>query len=175
MTAMQIRPATEADLEAIRAIYNHEIRTSTCTMDTEPRDETWERDWFESHRSAAHPLLVAEVDGLVVGWASLTPWSPRGAYRRTVEASVFVRQGHRQKRIGTELLAALIARAGEAGHRVILGRVEATNAGSRKLATSLGFTSVGVMHRVGEKLGRILDVEIFELALPGPRDGPEGA
>jgi L-amino acid N-acyltransferase YncA len=160
-----IRPATEADLEAITVIYNREVEGTTNTLDTEPRDERLRQAWFGSHEAAAYPLLAAEVDGLVAGWASLSPWSQRGGYARTVEASVFVAEGHRERGVGRELLVALIDGARQARHRVILARVESTNEGSRRLARSLGFASVGVMHQVGEKFGRVLDVELFELLL----------
>jgi L-amino acid N-acyltransferase YncA len=78
---------------------------------------------------------------------------------------VFVAEGHRERGVGRELLVALIDGARQARHRVILARVESTNEGSRRLARSLGFASVGVMHQVGEKFGRVLDVELFELLL----------
>jgi L-amino acid N-acyltransferase YncA len=162
---IRIRPATEADLEAITVIYNREVETTTNTLDTEPRDERQRQAWFESHQAATYPLLVAELDGLVAGWASLSPWSQRGGHARTVEASVFVGRAHREKGVGRELLVALIDGARQARHRVILARIESTNEGSRRLARSLGFASIGVMHRVGEKFGRLLDVELFELLL----------
>jgi len=162
---IEIRQGTLADLGAVTAIYNDEVRGSTTTMDTEPRDAAAEREWFAAHASAAHPLLVVTVDGDVVGWGTLSPWSPRGGYARTVEASVFVRQGSRHGGVGTAILESLLEHARRAGHRVVLGRIEATNEASRRLALSQGFRSVGVMHQVGDKLGRVLDVELFELVL----------
>jgi len=167
---IEIRRARDADLGAVAAIYNDEVRSSTTTMDTRPRDDASQREWFAAHSSAAHPLLVAEAGGNVVGWGTLSPWSPRGGYARTVEASVFVRRGSRASGVGRALLASLVEHARTAGHRVVLGRIEATNDASKRLAMSLGFTSVGVMHRVGEKLGRVLDIELFELVLGDGRD-----
>lgn len=162
---MRIRQATEADLDAATALYNEEVRGSTTTMDTEPRDEASQRQWFAAHTSDRYPLLVAEVGGDVVGWGTLSAWSPRGGYARTVEASVFVRCDARRSGVGATLLGSLVAQARRVGHRVVLGRIEATNEPSRRLASSVGFASVGVMHEVGEKLGRVLDVELFELLL----------
>jgi L-amino acid N-acyltransferase len=162
---IEIRQGAVKDLSAVTAIYNEEVCGSTTTMDTEPRGDTAQREWFAVHTSTAYPLLVAEVGGNLVGWGTLSPWSPRGGYARTVEASVFVRRGARRGGVGAALLAALIEQAQRAGHRVVLGRIEATNEASRRLVLSVGFASVGVMHRVGEKFGRVLDVEIFELML----------
>jgi len=168
---IEIRQGTLADLGAVTAIYNDEVRGSTTTMDTQQRDAAAEREWFAAHASAAHPLLVATTGGEAVGWGTLSPWSPRGGYARTVEASVFVRQGSRHGGVGSALLASLLEHAKRAGHRVVLGRIEASNEPSRRLASSLGFRSVGVMHHVGEKLGRVLDVELFELLLNDTVEG----
>jgi phosphinothricin acetyltransferase len=110
-------------------------------------------------------LLVAEVGGEIAGWGSLTAWSPRGAYARTAEGSVFVDARFRRAGIGEALLVEIVEAARRAGHRVILGRIEAGNESSRRMLGRCGFRSVGVMHAVGEKFGRVLDVEVFELVL----------
>jgi len=162
---VNVRVAGVADLPAINDIYNHAVLAGTSTFDTEPRSGERGRAWFDSHASAAYPILVAEEDGDVLGWASLTPWSDRGAYARTVEGSLFVRDDQRGRGVGRALHEALVARARAAGHRVLIARVESGNGASRDLLLSSGFRSIGVMHSVGEKFGDLLDVELFELAL----------
>jgi len=162
---MRLRRAKLADLDAISAIYNHEVRVGTSTFDTETRDGERARVWFESHASDAYPVIVAEEDGDVIGWASLSAWSDRGAYARTVEGSVFVREGDRGRGVGRALHDGLVERARSAGHGVFIARVEHGNEASRKLLLSRGFYSVGIMRRVGRKFERLLDVEIFELEL----------
>ena len=87
--AFQIRKAELADLEAIRDIYNEAILTTTATFDTEPKSAAERLQWFQSH-DERHPILVAVVDGKVVGWASLTQWSDRAAYDDTAETSFCV-------------------------------------------------------------------------------------
>jgi phosphinothricin acetyltransferase len=162
---MQIRRATLADLDAVSAIYNDEVLHGVATFDTEPRQGVAARVWFESHANDVHPLVVAEDAGEILGWACLSSWSPRGAYARTVEGSVFVDRGRRRHGLGAQLLADLVARARAARHRVILGRIESSNEASRRLLGAAGFVSVGVMHAVGEKFGKVLDVEVFEIVL----------
>jgi L-amino acid N-acyltransferase YncA len=157
-----------ADLPAVSEIYNHEVAQGISTFDTEPRDERSGREWYEAHQSPGYPLILAEEDGQVVAWATLSPWSPRGAYRHTVEGSLFVREGYRGKGVGTALTRELLSRAASAGHHVVLARVEATNRQSRALLLSHDFRSVGVMHEVGRKFRRWLDVELFELVI-GPQ------
>lgn len=170
---MKLRAATPADLSSVTQIYNTEVSNSTSTFDTEPRSGEAAREWFEAHRSESFPIVVAEDGGVVVGWASLSPWSPRGAYRHTVEGSLFVRDGRRGEGVGRLLTRELLARAANAGHRVVVARIESGNEASRALLLSEGFRPVGVMHRVGHKLSRWLDVEVFEFLLDEVGDGHE--
>jgi phosphinothricin acetyltransferase len=162
---VNVRAAGVADLPAINDIYNHEVLSGTSTFDTEPRSGERGRSWFESHNCEAYPILVAEEGGEVLGWASLSPWSDRGAYARTVEGSLFVRRDYRRRGVGRALHEALVERARSVGHGVLIARVERGNEASRGLLLSGGFRSIGVMHSVGEKFGDLLDVELFEMAL----------
>ena len=162
-----------ADLAAVCAIYNDEVAGGVATFDTEPREGDQARAWFDSHQNDSHPLVVLEIDGAIAGWACLTPWSPRGAYARTAEGSVFVGRAFRGRGLGALLLARIVELARAAGHRVVLGRIEASNVASRRMLEHGGFRSVGTMHAVGEKFGRVLDVELFELVLDGT--SPRGA
>src|SRR5436190_8054769 len=97
-----IRRAELADLESITAIYNEAILTTTATFDTEPKTASERLPWFQSH-GERHPILVAESEGGVVGWASLSPWSERPAYDDTAETSFYVRAGRRGQGIGRAL------------------------------------------------------------------------
>ena len=171
---MRVREATLPDLPAISEIYNREVAVGTSTFDTQPRDAQSEREWYETHRSPGYPVIVAEEDGQVVAWAALSPWSPRGAYRHTVEGSLFVREGYRGKGVGAALTRELISRAASAGHHVLVARVETENRPSRSLLLNHGFRSVGVMHEVGWKFGRWLDNEMFELVLGSSEDTATG-
>ena len=96
---MLLRLATLDDAEAMRAIYNLEVETSTATFDLVTRSFDDQRAWL-AERSGAHAAVVAVHDGAVVGFASLSPYKERAAYRTTVEDSVYVRRdpraGHRQ-------------------------------------------------------------------------------
>jgi len=160
----RIRAATVSDLAAICAIVNVEIESSTTTFDTELWSVGARAAWLAAHDQAAHPLLVAEAEE-IDGWAALSVWSPKAGYRRTVELSVFVREAARRSGVARELVAELVERARVAGHRTILARIEVGNEPSRRLLGHAGFRSVGIMHEVGEKLGRVLDVELLERLL----------
>jgi L-amino acid N-acyltransferase len=162
-----VRDARPEDLEAIFEIYNEQVRNGTATFDTEPRVAGRDDGWLTERDAQRHPVVVAVAGGQVVGWASLSPWSTRGAYARTVEGSVYVHAGHRGRGIGRLLLAALIERAREAGVGVVLARIAEANEPSVRLFEGFGFAHIGTQRRCGEKFGRILDVELMDLHLDG--------
>ena len=165
---MDIRHATKEDLDAVLAIFNHEIINGVNAWDTEPIAGAGRQRWFEAHGDPAYPLLVAENTSGVVGWSSLSKWAPHGAYARTAETSIFVHRGERGRGVGSSLLAELISVAGQVGHHALIGRVEVSNQASRQLHLRAGFKPVGIMHEVGFKFGRFFDAELFELILtPG--------
>jgi len=157
-----VRPAAPGDLDSCTAVYNHYVQTSVATFDTQPMTGRAAQRWFESHQNEAHPLLVAELDGQVVGYGSLSRWSSRDAYSRTCEVSVFVSPAHQRRGVGAALLEALIDAASRVAHRCLIARIEADNGPSIELFRKAGFTSVGVMHQAGFKFDTWLDVEIME-------------
>jgi phosphinothricin acetyltransferase len=156
-----IREAHPSDLPDINEIYADAVRRTTATFDIEPPGERQRQAWFEEH-GGKHPVVVA-VDGVaVLGWGSLSPWSGRCAYSRTTEVSVYVREGSRGKGVGRALVEDLIERADAVGHHVILALIAQENDVSAVLFRRLGFRLTGTMHEVGEKFGRLLDVDIWE-------------
>lgn len=160
----KIREARESDLPRIRAIYNREVQVSTATYDTRPRSAAEQRAWFAVH-GGPHPVFVAERDGRACGWAALSPWSERAAYRRSVEVSVYVAEEWRRRGIGKLLLQALVDAGRARGHHALLARISADNTASIELHAALGFFVAGTLKEVGVKFGRMLDVCIMELIL----------
>lgn len=168
---MMIRDALNDDLPGIFEIYDREVLHGTSTFDTEPKNQPQRAEWFAGHRTPKYPALVAvEPDhgaSRVLGWATLTPWSVRCAYARAAESSVYVHQTCRGRGVGRALMEQIIARAACHGVAVVLARIVEGNPASLRLHEALGFATVGVMRRVGEKFGRILDVRILERHLDG--------
>ena len=169
MTPICVRRALTADAGAIARVYNHYVRTSVATFDTEAKTVEDRASWL-ARRGPEHPVLVAERDGQVVGWGSLSPWGERAAYRYSVEISTYVDADAIGDGVGPTLAAALIAEARALGHHAVLSRVVADNEPSLKMSARLGFTQVGRLHEVGFKFGRWLDLILFELVLDGPVD-----
>lgn len=164
---MHVRTATVADAEAIRAIYNVEVETSTVTFDLTPRSLAEQRSWI-SDRSGAHAVVVAiddEADGEVVGFGSLSPYKERAAYSTSVEDSVYVHRDHRGRGVGRLLLGELVERAGAHGFHALFARIVADHDASIELHLRMGFEVVGHERQVGRKFGRWLDVTVMERVL----------
>lgn len=159
-----IRDAVSSDAAAIADIYNQAVLHTTATFDTETGSAEERTAWLAAH-GRRHPIIVAEQDGRVVGWASLSRWSDRPAYDRTAEYSTYVDERAQRGGVGTLLTVAILERAREAGVHAVIGRVCAENEASLKIASRLGFEEVGVMREVGLKFGRLLDVVVVQKLL----------
>lgn len=158
------RLATLDDAAAIMAIYNVEVDNHTSTFDLVPRTLDEQRNWL-AQRSGAFAAVVASIDGEVVGFASLSPYKERAAYRTTVEDSVYVSRDHPRLGIGRALLTHVIGIATDSGFHSIVARIEASGAPSRALHEACGFELVGIERQVGRKFHRWLDVAIMQLML----------
>jgi L-amino acid N-acyltransferase YncA len=159
-----IRPARESDLATINDIYNYYVLHSTCTYQEEPETPEARHQWF-SHHGAKHPVIVAEANGEVVGWGSLSAFHPRSAYRQTVENSIYVHHARQGQGIGSLLLEELILRARELRHQAIVALIDGGQVGSVALHAKFNFEKVGHLKRVGFKSGQWLDVIYMELLL----------
>ena len=165
MSALAVRDAGAPDLAAIRDIYNHYVRTSTCTFQLEEDTSADTERWFRERDHRLHPVIVAERDGALVGWGSLHHHKARRGYRFTVENSVYVDHRHHGGGVGSALLVDLIARARTAGHRSILAGVDSAQAPSLRLHERHGFVRVSHLREVGYKFERWLDVVYLQLML----------
>ena len=159
-----IRCAELADLDAITEIYNEAILTTTATFDTEPKSVSERLPWFHTH-GERHPILVAAMDGKVVGWACLSQWSERRAYDDTAETSFYVKAEHRGRGIGRKLKEAIIEEARRLRFHSPIARAAEGSEASIHLNKSFGFIHVGTLKEVGRKFGRLLDVHILQKVL----------
>nr|WP_249420634.1 GNAT family N-acetyltransferase [Rhabdothermincola salaria] len=159
-----LRLARPADAEAIRTIYNAEVTGSTVTFDLRPRSLEEQRAWLDA-RSGAFAVLVAEDEGEVVGFASLSPYRDRPAYSTTVEESIYIRHDQRGKGLGKALLGEIVEVASRQGFHTIMARVVGHHQASIGLHRSVGFGVVGVEREVGRKFGKWLDVVVMQRML----------
>ena len=161
MKVMTVRRATINDLAAITEIYNDAILTTVATFDTTPKSIEEQKVWFESHGSK-YAIVIGELNGITIGWASLSPYSDRCAYSDTAEVSVYVAENHRGKGFGRKILKEVIKLGHDGGLHVLIARIAEGNEKSIHLFQTMGFTSVGVLQEVGRKFGRLLDVYMMQ-------------
>jgi L-amino acid N-acyltransferase YncA len=156
-----LREMTEADWPRVTEIWAEGIATGIATFETEP--PSWERFDEARHREGR---LVAERDGVVVGWAALAPVSDRACYAGVAENSVYVASSARGLSVGTTLMQALVAAAAGAGIWTIQCNVFPENTASRALHERAGFRVVGRRERIAQLDGVWRDTLLLELRLP---------
>jgi phosphinothricin acetyltransferase len=161
---MEVRSAAAEDAARLAEIWNREVLETLATTDTEPRDVLAQCAWLAA-RSPAHPVIVAEDTGAIAGFAALTPYRAKPAFRHTVEDSVYVDTPWRGGGVGRRLLARLLELGAAAGHHSVLARITADNAASRRLHEALGFRLIGLEEEVACKFGRWLDVALYQRRL----------
>ena len=161
---VQVRPGAEADLPALTELYNHYVRETAITFDTEPFTAAQRRPWLVSHpEDGPHRLLVAEgrPDGRILGYATSSPFRPKPAYATSVEVTVYCAPDTGGRGIGTLLYKALFeALEGEDLHRAYAG-VTLPNEPSLRLHARFGFALVGTYREAGRKFGHYWDVASY--------------
>ena len=164
---MTIRRASTDDLAAVTEIYNEAIHKTVATFDTTPKTLKEQEIWFNEH-GPKNPIMVAEHDVHIIGWASLSAWSDRCAYSDTAEVSVYIKEEHQGKGIGRKLLETIIKEGEKLGLHTVIARIAKGNEISVHLHESVGFEKIGVMKEVGRKFGKLLDVYLMQKIYTNP-------
>lgn len=159
-----IREATEDDVRAIRAIFNHAIAHTTASFYKEPRTVEQRMAWFRN-RLDRYAVLVAEQDSGVVGWAAMDPWTEKHGYRITTEISYYVAPDFHGQGIGSQLVEHLIQSARQNNFENMLAKICENNQVSIKLAERFGFELVGTLRAIGRKFGQTWDVHYYQKQL----------
>ncbi len=165
----------ERHAPAILAIMNEAIVSSTALYEYRPLPPESMEPWFRAKEQAGFPVLAMETDAAeVVGFATYGAFRTRPAYKYSVEHSVYVRADQRGQGIGGALMRELIRIATARDVHVMVGGIDAENAGSIAFHRRLGFVHAGTDKQVGYKFGRWLDLAFYQLILAGPA-APEEA
>lgn len=160
---MIIRKAEQRDLSTITDIYNYEVINGVATFDIKPKSTEERQQWFDLHNKENHPLIVAENDeGKICGYASLSPYREKEAYRSCVELSVYVAHDSRRQGIATALMSEIInlAKKDKSTHTVV-SVITAGNEASKKLHERFGFDFCGTISEVGIKFGKYLSIDNY--------------
>jgi L-amino acid N-acyltransferase len=161
----KIRPARQSDLSGIFTIYNEAIVFSTASYHYQAFNSRLQEEWFDQHRADALPLMVAEQDGAIAGWCSISRFKTMQGYRFTGESSVYVAENFRGRGIGEALLRQLLQAAYNRSFHTIIACIDSTNEASLGLHEKLGFTRVGELKEVGYKFDRWLNLTIMQHAI----------
>jgi phosphinothricin acetyltransferase len=157
---VQIRAARPQDAVAIAAIYNEGIEEREATFETRAQQAADVAPWIE--RGEVLPVLVAEEDGRVLGWAKLGRYSERAYYDGVAEASVFVARAGRRRGAGRALMERLHDEAEAGGVWKLIALIFPENGASVSLFHGLGYRDVGTFHRHGRLDGAWRDVLLLE-------------
>ncbi len=160
-----VRNATEEDLPAMLEIYNEIILNTLAVWHEQAHTLAMRKEWFALKKEQGFPVLVAESQGVVLGFATIATFRPWSGFRFTVENSVYVRPENRGQGVAKLLLPALIDAAKQLNIHAIVAGIEATNDISIALHEKFGFIEVAHFKEVGFKFGRWMDLKFMQLTL----------
>jgi L-amino acid N-acyltransferase YncA len=158
---VRLRAATPADVPAIAAIYNEGIAGRQATFETRPRAPEEIAPWLDD----GGPLIVAEADGTVLGFARVSAYSDRCVYEGVGEHGVYVAAPAQGRGVGRALLDALCVAAEADGFYKLTSRIFTSNAASRAVHRAAGFDEVGIQRRHGRLDGEWRDCVLVERLL----------
>jgi phosphinothricin acetyltransferase len=161
---IRFRTIQPVDTEPTRQIYNYAVTSTTATLDLEPRTVAEQERWVRDHMGI-YTALVAELDGQVVGFASISPFRPRPGYSSSVEDSIYLDPSVWGQGLGKLLLNRLLVAAADLGFHTCIAHVVADHEASLGLHQSQGFQLVGIEREIGRKFGRWIDLAILQLML----------
>lgn len=161
---MVIRPAVVADLPAVKAIYDDQVRSGIATFDLEPPPLGYWRAKLEQPEIGDH-LLVAVVDEAVLGYAYSAAYRARPAYDRTREVSVYLATRAVGRGLGRSLYDDLLTLLRADGVHTVLAVIATPNPASEALHRACGFEQAALLPEVGHKFGRWIDTAIWALVL----------
>jgi L-amino acid N-acyltransferase YncA len=166
MSDLDVRPAQEADLVTIAAIYNDVMQTSSTIWSEQPVSVAERRKWLSQASAVGHPILVAFDSSGVLGFVSAEPFRPWTGYAATFEHSIHVHQDARSRGVGGFLFDAMEATLRAQGVHVMVAGIDSDNDGSLRFHLRRGFLETGRMPEVGQSRGSWRDLVLLQKILP---------
>lgn len=163
---MIIRKAEIKDLKELLDIYNYEVKNGVATLDLEAKTlGEWEQ-WFYSHNINNHPLFVYEIENKVVGYASLSSYREKEAFKSTVELSIYIDKDYRKKGIASALMEFILDEAKkDIRTHTVVSVITSGNKASEKLHKKFGFEFCGTIKEVGVKFEEYRDIDNYRLGV----------
>ena len=168
---MEVRSAAQGDLAAIQSIYAHHVLHGLATFEEVPPDVEEMRRRWQDLAGRGLPYLVAVERSEILGYGYCAPYRARSAYRYALEDSVYIKDGHLGKGIGSRILGELLGACEGLGYRQVIAVIgDSANSASIGLHARHGFLRVGTLRSSGYKVGRWVDTVLMQRPL-GPGDG----
>ncbi|MEH0155426.1 N-acetyltransferase family protein [Limibacter armeniacum] len=160
-----VRPAELKDVSCILEIINYEILNTTVVYDYQTRTYEQQLNWFRQKQRDNQPIIVAEMNGDVIGFGTYGSFRPREAYKFSIEHSIYINAKYRGTGVGKILMRKLIGLAKQQGYHTMIAGVDGSNKGSVEFHKKFGFTEVGHIKEVGYKFDKWLDLVFLQLIL----------
>jgi len=165
MENLILRNAEQKDLIEILDIFNYSVLNTTSVYLYKLRTYEEQLSWFKQKSQEGFPVIVAEYNNQIAGFASYGHFRPFEAYNNTIENSVYVKKDFYRNGIGKILLAKIILLAKENKKHAIIAVIDSENQASINLHEQFEFKIVGNFKQIGFKFDRWLDVIFMELIL----------
>ena len=160
--SLAFRIAKKEDWQKVIEIYNQSVLETGRTADTEIQSIESKSDWLNEHLNEKYPILLAEIDGRVIGWCSLSKYRPgRKALESTAEISYYLDKEFQGAGIGSRLIEAAINYAKEHGIKNLMAILLDINRASTKILTKFGFEKWGHLPNIAEINGSICGQFIY--------------
>ncbi len=156
MKNIQLRKAQRDDVPAINKILNYAIMNTNYNLNESPRELEDAYKWYDEHMAEGYPIYVAEVDGKVEGWASLSHFRAYSGYNPTAEVSVYVDKNYRHKGLGTLLVTELERDASR--FHTLIAVITDNNTASISLHSRCGFVPMCTMRELAKKNNEYVDI-----------------
>lgn len=160
-----IRSAQDKDLNAITEIYNDAIENSLAIWTEDIVNVDNRRTWMKERIAAGFPILVAEENDVVCGYATYGQFRAFSGFRHSAELSIYLNQSVRRRGLGKKLLGALISEAEQRNIHVLIAGIESSNTASIALHRDFGFIETARMPEVGQKFNRWLELVFMQKIL----------
>ncbi len=161
----QIRPYRDADAPAIREIINDTILNTFHNYDYDPKSQEEVSALFTAKIKDGFPVLVAERDGILAGYATFGKFRAKPGYNTTVEHSIYLTKAAQNQGLGAEFMSQLIAIAKDRGYHVMIAGLDSENLGSYRFHERLGFREVARFPEVAFKFDKWLTLVFMQLNL----------
>ncbi|HEV7644966.1 MAG TPA: GNAT family N-acetyltransferase [Pyrinomonadaceae bacterium] len=162
---MNIRPVELTNAPQIAEIYNHYIKTSVATFETEPVDAAEMEKRISETLAGSYPFFVAEEAGEILGYAYGHQFRARAAYRHSVEISVYIKEGHGGKGIASLLYERLFQEISKGDFHAVIAGISLPNEASVRLHEKFGMTQIAHFKEVGFKFDRWIDTGYWQKVL----------